>query len=128
MLTQFTTPFVEAKDEYMTWIQTQEYPSYEELLKRAIELINDRAEFGYAEEMDPERIHVIDDGNYQGTILIVIGATGYQPSTYWSTSVNYGSCSGCDALQDAWGYADDHNMEAVYLIALHMVQGLRPIE
>lgn len=55
----------------------------------------------------PERIHQIDDGDYQGTLIFVIGAGGYQPSRYWYVKVGYGSCSGCDTLQAIRGYEDD---------------------
>lgn len=79
------------------------------------------------EAPDPERIHQIDDGDYQGTLVFVIGAQGYQPSTYWATSVGYGSCSGCDALEDAWGYGDQHDYEGLYSLTLHMLQGAERI-
>jgi len=50
---------------------------------------------------DPDRIHQIDDGSYQGVLLFVIAAKGYQPSEYWYVKVGYGSCSGCDTLQQS---------------------------
>lgn len=78
---------------------------------------------------DKERIHTIDDGNYQGTLLFVIAQKGYQPSTYWYTTVDYGSCSGCDTLQAIQGYnddpLDDEQIESYWTLALHMVQQLK---
>ena len=128
MLTEWTTPFVETKDEYIAWLSTQEYPSYGDLLEKAIELVVDRVdEFPYGEEPDPERIHIIDDGDYQGTLVLVVGATGYQPHNYWVTTVSYGSCSGCDALDAAWNYEKNQDYEAMFLIALHMLQGMHPL-
>jgi hypothetical protein len=124
MLTEWTTPFVAAKDDYVTWLKEQKYPSYETLLKKAIEIIC-QEDFLHGDEPDPSRIHTIDDGDYQGTLVFVIGAKGYQPDNYWYTKVYYGSCSGCDALEDAWGYGDRHNYEGMYLIALHMLQGVK---
>lgn len=46
-------------------------------------------------------IHVIDDGEYQGTFIYLIPFDCYQPSCdeYLMTYVYYGSCSGCDTLQ-----------------------------
>ena len=127
MITAFITPFVEAKDEFVSWLLTQDYPSYESLLRKSLELIQGSDGLEYDNTPDPQRIHTIDDGDYQGTLLFVVGATGYQPSNYWLTAVDYGSCSGCDALERAWGYGNDRNMEGMYLIALHMVQGLRVV-
>ncbi len=83
------------------------------------------------DDLDPERIHEIDDGDYQGTLLYVIGAKGYQPSKYWAVSVYYGSCSGCDTLQDICGYSSEpptkNQIQQYTTLALHIVQGLKEI-
>jgi hypothetical protein len=80
---------------------------------------------------DPERVTLIDHGDYQGTQLYVIGASGYQPSTYWAAAIHYGSCSGCDTLQ---ALRDDHGelpnetaLDGVMALALQFVQRLRVI-
>ena len=107
--------------------------SYAELVKWTIEAIRDPDEYN---EPDPERIHVIDDGDYQGTLLFVIGATGYQPDQYWCVKVNYGSCSGCDTLQSIRDdYSNFEERESVtdeqaheyWMLALHLVQGLKEL-
>lgn len=81
------------------------------------------------DHMDPSRIHTIDDGDYQGTLLFVIASSGYQPSKYWYVKVAYGSCSGCDTLQDIRGYNDepvtDQQLRDYMTLALHIVQGLK---
>lgn len=78
---------------------------------------------------DPKRIHEIDDGNYQGTLVYVIGAAGYQPSDYWYVKVGYGSCSGCDTLLSIRGYGDDKptaaQVRGYMTLALHVVQGMK---
>lgn len=78
---------------------------------------------------DPERIHEIDDGHYQGTLVYVIGCAGYQPDKYWYVKVGYGSCSGCDTLQAISGYSseppNDTQVSEYMTLALHIVQGLR---
>ena len=61
----------------------------------------------YGEKFDPDRITVIDNGDYQGTLLFMVPRATYQPnySEYLLTYSYYGSCSGCDtllAIQD-WG-------------------------
>lgn len=127
MLTSWTTPFVEGKAEFVAWLSEQEDLTYETLLRRAIEIICERVEFGYGKAPDPDRIHAIDDGAYQGTLIFVVGASGYQPTHYWATQVSYGSCSGCDALVAALGYGESRNYQALYTLTLHMLQSMRPI-
>lgn len=48
-----------------------------------------------------DNITVIDDGDYQGTLLFLIPKKTYQPSEYeyLMTYIGYGSCSVCDHLQ-----------------------------
>lgn len=122
MIREITDPFVEAKGEFVKWLLTQDYPSYGELLRQALHLVNPERTHG---GIDPEKITMIDDGDYQGTLVFVIGAVGYQPYRYWYTRVSYGSCSGCDSIQAAWGFGDYCNFEGMYLIALHMLQEMR---
>lgn len=63
---------------------------------------------GYGDliSLDLDKIHIIDDGDYQGTLLYIIPFNTYQPCEfeYLMTYVGYGSCSGCDALESiqAW--------------------------
>lgn len=132
MITEFTTPFVEAKDEFIGKLKASAegedwwYASYEQLLRLAIETINSKVDFGDSEGMDPDRIHRIDDGSYQGTLVFVVGSTGYQPDDYWYTMVSYGSCEGCDTLMAACGY-ENPKWEEIYTLALHMMQRLKPM-
>lgn len=53
------------------------------------------------EKLNLNEISIIDNGDYQGTLLFVIPFDTYQPSEYeyLMTYVGYGSCSGCDTLQ-----------------------------
>lgn len=77
---------------------------------------------------DPERIHQIDDGHYQGTLVFVIAGGGYQPSRYWYCRINYGSCSVCDTLQALQGWGDvieEREVTETMTLALHVVQQLR---
>jgi hypothetical protein len=81
------------------------------------------------DDPDPERIHRIDDGDYQGTLVFVIAAKGYQPSDYWYVKVGYGSCSGCDTLQSISNYSDapptEEQVKEYMTLALHVVQGMK---
>ena len=56
-----------------------------------------------------DRIHEIDDGDYQGTLIYLIPFDAYQPGPgdYLMTFSWYGSCSGCDALQAVQDYGHE---------------------
>ncbi|HSH24992.1 MAG TPA: hypothetical protein VLA13_05585, partial [Massilibacterium sp.] len=82
----------------------------------------------YSGTPDPERIHSIDDGDYEGTLVFVIAEKGYQPHEYWYVRVWYGSCSGCDTLQRLEGRGDEIPVEEVkgYMtLSLHVIQQLK---
>ena len=57
-----------------------------------------------------ERIHRIDDGDYQGTLVFVIGGKGYQLSTYWYVKVSYGLLHKSFAIPDQY-YNKDSLLE-----------------
>lgn len=105
--------------------------SYADLVARVVSVLHDGNR-----SPDPNRIHEIDDGDYQGTLLYVIADGSYQPSTYWAVSVDYGSCSGCDTLEAicddyrSAGYGsplNDEGVRQVWQLAVNIVQGLRLI-
>ncbi len=78
---------------------------------------------------DPQRIHEIDDGDYQGTLLYVIASKGYQPDSYYYCKISYGSCSGCDTLEDIKEcMSGDKKIEGYMQLALHVVQNLKEME
>lgn len=117
-----------SKDKIFEIFKKNHPESYKEIVKILIGTItsdDDYSDFN----PDPERIHEIDDGNYQGTLVYVIGEKGYQPSDYFYVMVNYGSCSGCDTLQSIRGYNDetptDEQAKQYQTLALHIVQGLK---
>jgi len=106
------------------------HPGYEGIVKAAVEAISEGEDYGYP---DPERITVIDHGDYQGTLLFIIGAQGYQPSQYWSVSMGYGSCSYCDTVQgirEEGEYGEKPNADQVKeytTLALHVAQRIKEI-
>ena len=88
--------------------------------------------------MKNRNIHVIDDGDYQGTLLYIIPEKGYQPSEYWAVKVSYGSCSGCDTMEsirsdyepEHWEddyKPSDQQIDLLWTEALHMMQGMKTI-
>lgn len=103
--------------------------SYEDIVRAVVKAVSSDE---YEEAaLDPERIHLIDDGDYQGTLVFVIAEQGYQPSSYWYVKVNYGSCSGCDTFQSIQelGEYDEPptsaELDGYMTLALHIVQGLK---
>jgi hypothetical protein len=132
MITEFIKKFEDGKDKLKEQFSKKHPTSYREIVKSVIELINPDREKS-ADLPDPDQIHEIDDGDYQGTLLYVIPEKTYQPSKYWVVYVGYGSCSGCDTLQGIRcdNYHDDEvttgQVEDYMMLALHVVQGLKEI-
>lgn len=108
--------------------------SYADIVKAVVTMLHDEDMYG---SIDPERIHQIDDGDYQGTLVYVIGASGYQPNDYWYVKVSYGSCSGCDTLsaitEGNYGHESPEEefawkkqaIDQLMTLALHIVQGMK---
>jgi hypothetical protein len=124
MIQEFVDKFM-AKKEELEKVFSEKHPEeYKEIIAAVVGVIGD--EYGTP---DKNRIHVIDDGDYQGTLLFVIGANGYQPNGYWYVKVGYGSCSGCDTLQSISDYSDEpptaEQIKDYMTLALHVVQGLK---
>lgn len=107
----------------ITW--TTHPSNYIDIIRKIVQVITT---YEYS-DIDPDRIHKIDDGEYQGTLVFVIGSKGYQPYDYWYTKVGYGSCSGCDTLQNINNYSNDpptlEQQKEYNILALHIVQQLR---
>lgn len=97
------------------------YISYTELMKLVVKHI-------FGGEWDEEEITVIDNGDYQGTIIFAFHKKTYQPfaSQYLMTYISYGSCSLCDALQAA--FFENESKEETVLdlmrICLHLIQNM----
>lgn len=126
MIQEFVDLFMAAKPQMEERFRASRPEDYLDIVRAVVEVC--AGEGGY-NRPDPERIHVIDDGNYQGTLLYVIAANTYQPSTYWYVMVSYGSCSGCDTLQAIRGWSHepvtDDEVAGYMTLALHIVQGLK---
>lgn len=68
--------------------------------------IDESSEYG---QWDDTKITIVDNGDYQGTLLFIIPQKTYQPQEfeYLMTYVDYGSCSGCDTLQSIQSFSGD---------------------
>lgn len=126
MIQEFVDRFIAAKPRLMDEFSKRHPEDYKEIVRAVVSTLS--SEDGWRDP-DPDRIHQIDDGEYQGTLVFVIAAQGYQPSDYWYVRVGYGSCSGCDTLQAISSYSSEpptpEQAEDYWTLALHVVQGLK---
>lgn len=137
MIEEFTKKWF-AKNHLVRQKFEEKFPDdYDDIVKAVVTMLHDEDEYNTP---DPKRIHKIDDGDYQGTLVYVIGKTGCQPGTYWYVKVYYGSCSGCDTLEHIRDTATDweenwnervddqrkkEGVDQLMTLALHIVQGLK---
>ena len=109
--------------------------SYKTLVELIVQhILNNTEDDEDWNNFDIEKIHEIDDGDYQGTLLFLIPKNRYQPDEdeYLVTYVNYGSCSGCDTLQKIQSY--DYNdlptcrqVNDYMRLCLHLIQNMKYI-
>ena len=128
MIQTFVNRFMDKNTDIADKFKKKHPKDYIDIVKIVIEAITSDD----YNDIDPNRIHIIDDGDYQGTLLCIIGAKGYQPSDYWYAMVDYGSCSPCDTLQSIHNYSDDapsrDDVKQYMTLALHIVQRLKKID
>ena len=132
MIVQFIERFQEISLDLLEQFCQNEPESYEDIFKQTIKMMFENSEDSYtcnSETPDYERITVIDDGDYQGTLVFVVASKSYQPSDYWVSSVDYGSCSGCDTFQAYSTYGDNPEESAPHMLtmALHMIEAMKKI-
>ena len=117
------------------------YYKHEKELREAIEKVKYECEFSYltivsllvehvinkvsdnnCDKYSEKNITVIDDGDHQGSLIFAIPKRTYQPSPYEYifAYTYYGSCSGCDALEAAYG-----NINDLMLIALDIFESMK---
>ncbi len=129
MIQDFVTRFDQKRAELADQFSKAHPGSYAEIVKMVITAVTSEESY---RDPDPKRIHCIDDGHYQGTLIFVIAAKGYRPSDYWYVRVWYGSCSGCDTLEGIKGYEDalptKDQVDQYMVLALHIVQGLKMMQ
>lgn len=126
MIQEFVDRFMANKAVLREMFAAGHPGSYEDIVRNVVLVLHDDSKYS---SIDAERIHEIDDGHYQGTLVYVIGGSGYQPSSYWYVKVAYGSCSGCDTLEAIRGYRDEkpseEQIDDYMTLSLHVVQGLK---
>ncbi len=106
------------------------YCDYLYLVKKTVEIILNDGKNECVSDYNVEKIHEIDDGDYQGTLLFIIPRRTYQPAEYeyLMTYVGYGSCSGCDTLQAIQGWGDEpiseEGISDFTTLCLHLIQNI----
>jgi len=129
VIKEFVDKFEKGKAALQAEFEKAHPDCYGDIVKMVIEVLADGSYDHSYESPDPKRIHEIDDGDYQGTLVFVIAGKGYQPSSYWYVRISYGSCSGCDTLEAIKDYRDapptEEQIKDYMTLALHIVQGLK---
>lgn len=114
-------------EEYLRTTPQSEYGSYKDLVRLIFNIVINTNERIY-DQYDTENIVSIDNGDYQGTLIFILHRENYQLglSGYVFTSVDYGSCSGCDTLLSISGYEDglpsDEQVEDYMTLCLHLLE------
>ena len=116
-------------EEYFRETEQEHYDTYTAIVKKIIELvINGEDEW---EQYNANCITVIDNGDYQGTLIFMIPKHTYQPDVeeYIFTHNYYGSCSGCDTLQAIHHYEEgkptEEQIKQYMYLSLQLVEQLR---
>lgn len=126
MINEFIKRLFENTKQLENKFRLKHPDDYKELVKWVIESIT--LDEGYNLCPDPEIIHEINDGNYQGTLVYLIPEKGYQPSTYYYVMIDYGSCSVCDTLghiEASNNENPDQQVKDYMTLALHIVQRIK---
>lgn len=131
MIKKFIDKF-EKNKHILEDIYSKKHPEdYKEVVKNVIFILSIEEDDDY-ELPSVERIHEINDGSYQGTLIYVIGQIGYKPDTYWYCRIAYGSCSVCDLLQSICKYSsslpNEKQIKDYMTLSLHIVQRLKQMD
>lgn len=134
MIKEFIFPWWENKDNmerYFRSIQKIESLEYKDIVKALVEnVLNvDAGEKYYKISTD---IHVIDDGDWQGTQIFIVHNDTYQPDLkdYFFANNYYGSCSGCDTLMSITKYSDEpateEQIKELMTLAFDLLRSFKP--
>lgn len=129
MIQEFVNRFMANKGQLEARFSAKHPEDYDEIVKAVIEVITIPRKYG---QPDPNQVHAVSSGSYQGVLVFVIAEYGYDPSDFWYVRVNYGSCSGCDTLERIRGYKygppEPQQVKDYMTLALHIVQKLKKME
>lgn len=128
MIKNFVGIFMNHKQE-LEQLFVKHPENYKEIVVAVVRLL---AQYDDSyESPDPDLVHEIDDGNYQGTLVYVIASQGWQPEKYWAVKISYGSCSGCDTLESIRDYSDEfpdeQQVKDYMTLCMHIIQNMKEI-
>jgi hypothetical protein len=127
MIKEFVDCFIENKSELLSRFEQTIPSNYSDIVKATIQLIYDKLKDN--EDLyipDPFRITKLGFEDSGNNLYIIGDHDSYFPTVYWYVQIEYGSCSGCDTLEKLQ-VTDSENYEAYWTLALHIVQGLKPL-
>jgi hypothetical protein len=128
MIQEFIDCFLSNKETIRKVFARKHPTRYVDLVKIVIRLLEKKTPSG----ISSKRVHKIDDGDYSGVLLFIIGEGCYQPLKYWYVRIDYGSCAGCDTLeiirQYDTGKPSKKQIDDYMMLALHIVERLKKIE
>ena len=134
MVKEFVKAWDANKDKLEEYIKTHkqsDYNSYKELVKLLFDIVINPPINTYNNsqfDTNPDKIVKLDDGDYQGSLVFILHKDNYQPRVhnYVYTSVEYGSCCGCDTLQAIHMYdydlPTDEQVKDYMMLCLHLLQ------
>lgn len=130
MINKFVEIWDKHKQEIEEIYRAKHPNNYKEVVENVVKLLN-KYDFGY--DKISTKIHCIDDGDYQGTLLFLIPKDTYQPYEYYYVMVGYGSCSGCDTLEAIRNYDYENapteaQVKSYMTLSIHIIQGLKEID
>lgn len=134
MIVEYIDRFREIKEDLHKSFMETPPECYSHICTRTLKMMFEDSE-EYSGVPDYDTIHVIDDGDYQGTYLFLIPEKTYQPHDYYLIKVWYGSCSGCDTFQanELWSREDCTEQELIeeadgnVTMALHMIESIKKV-
>lgn len=132
MITSLVEQWDKNKHNLESYLEQNHPKSYNELVCILVEYVLTEP-LRSGQSIDPNRIHMIDDGSYQGTEIYLLGLYCYQPTEidYLWFSNSYGSCSGCDTLMAIRSYEYEDvppttkQVSEYMTLALHIVQRIK---
>ena len=137
MIKDFAKAWEKNKDELRTFFKENKQEVYCESYKDLLTVVIDKVINPYLKDINKEGFNIedietIDFGDYQGTIIFTFHIDTYQPDineTYY-THVDYGSCAGCDTLQNIYHYEEellpnDTQIDDYLSLSLHLIQHIK---
>lgn len=129
MIQGLVNEYMKNKDKLEVWLNDNHPEDYKELVTKVFGLFRD---ISLSMKPDVTKIHEIDDGFYQGTLLYLIPEDTYQPDKYYYVFIDYGSCSGCDTLEAINAYSSDkptkQQVNEYMQLALNIVQEIKILD